>query len=360
MGLKLCGFVIALQDGFGELQIPVANLAPCECVKRVGRVVEPVVGEGLVDRFPHLGRFTDDPFVQRLADVWHRGVAAVRDLVVFGKAEGIPQLCPEVPIAFDPVLRQFQHAADSRHLGHGKAQGVGPEFVHNNERVHDVAAGFRHLFTLLVADELVEVDGVERVFTLNRLGHHHHAGDPEEQDVLAGDEDIAGEVFREFIGLFGPAEGAERPETGGEPCVEDVIISIDFKLTFTIIRFANHRETAPAFRVLSCDNFYFLGIAALIVGFCLRNGFGFSWCTEKFEASVCIVTRSIVTPELTIPNRYLMPPPKLPRDAPWLDVLKPVVEHLFAAFGHDCHVAVLHRIQSWANDLVRVHEPLVS
>ena len=33
--------------------------------------------------------------------------------------------------------------------------------------------------------------------------------------------------------------------------------------------------------------------------------------------------------------------------------------HLFAAFRHDLNVAVPHRVQRWADDLVRVHEPLV-
>ena len=58
----------------------------------------------------------------------------------------------------------------------------------------------------------MQVDGVERVFAFNGLGHHHHPGDPEKQDVLSGDQHVTGEVLGEFVGLFRPAERAERPQ----------------------------------------------------------------------------------------------------------------------------------------------------
>ena len=67
---------------------------------------------------------------------------------------------------------------------------------------------------------------MEGLLPQDRLGHHHHAGDPEEQDILTGDEDVAREVFHRLV-FSRPAKGAERPKAGGEPCVEDVRVAPD-------------------------------------------------------------------------------------------------------------------------------------
>ena len=140
---------------------------------------------------------------------------------MLGKAERVPQFGAKVPVAFDPIFGDFQHTAQGRHLGVRKAQGVGAICVDHVQWVDDVALGLGHFFAFGVAHQLVKVDGLERVLFQHGLGHHHHAGDPEEQDILTGDKNVAGEVFHCLI--FGrPAESAERPKAGGEPCVEDV------------------------------------------------------------------------------------------------------------------------------------------
>ena len=54
-----------------------------------------------------------------------------------------------------------------------------------------------------------------------------------------------------------------------------------------------------------------------------------------------------------------MSPPKLARDAPWLDIIQPVVINFLATFWHDLHITIAHSIQSWPNDLVGIYEPLV-
>ena len=130
--------------------------------------------------------------------------------------------------------------------GEGEADGVGAEALDDVDGVDDVALGLGHLLAVGVADEAVDVDlsegdGVgERA--LAAVGHgdvegevaaeHDHAGDPEEEDVEAGDEEawwgrklarssVICEACRLASGV-GPAEGGEGEQTGGEPGVEDV------------------------------------------------------------------------------------------------------------------------------------------
>ena len=52
--------------------------------------------------------------------------------------------------------------------------------------------------------------------------HHDHPGHPEEQDVKGGDQCRSGIILLELECLIGPAEGRERPQSRGEPCIKYV------------------------------------------------------------------------------------------------------------------------------------------
>jgi hypothetical protein len=78
---------------------------------------------------------------------------------------------------------------------------------------------------VLVADHAVQDDRLEgRDAVVDVQAEHHHPGDPEEEDVVAGDQDGVRVELREAVGLFGPAERGERPQAGGEPGVQDVAV----------------------------------------------------------------------------------------------------------------------------------------
>ena len=53
----------AVEEGFGELDVPVADPAPDEGIERVRGVVEAEGGEGRVDLFADAGGLADDPAV---------------------------------------------------------------------------------------------------------------------------------------------------------------------------------------------------------------------------------------------------------------------------------------------------------
>ena len=95
---------------------------------------------------------------------------------------------------------------------------------------------FDILSTLLVADEGVDVDVAERHFLHEVQAHHHHPGDPEEDDVEAGDEGARRVVAPQLRRLVGPAERRERPQGRREPGVEHVLVA--------------HEVTCGALRIL--------------------------------------------------------------------------------------------------------------
>ncbi len=114
-----------------------------------------------------------------------------------------------------------------------------PKRFDDLDGVDDVALGLRHLLAIGVADEGVDVDLAEGdgvgEGARGAVGHrdvehevgaeHDHAGDPEEEDVEAGDEELGGiEGWRSgwVAAVAGPAEDGKGKQAGGEPGVEDV------------------------------------------------------------------------------------------------------------------------------------------
>ena len=73
----------------------------------------------------------------------------------------------------------------------------------------------------------MDIDVAERHFVHEMQAHHHHPGDPEEDDVEAGDEHARRIAVFQLRRLVRPAEGGEGPERGGKPGVEDVGIAPD-------------------------------------------------------------------------------------------------------------------------------------
>ena len=132
-------------------------------------------------------------------------------MVHFRKPRCVPQLGAKIAIALDPIDRQFQHAANGRHLRHGKTQRIGTKFVDNLKWINHVALGLGHLVTFFVAHQLVQINGVKRVFVDNSLLHHHHSCHPEKQNILSRDQNIGREIFFQRVGLVGPAQRADRP-----------------------------------------------------------------------------------------------------------------------------------------------------
>ena len=306
----------ALHDRLGELDIPVADHAPDELVERIGGLVQAEVGQGLVDRLVGAGEFTQHPLVDREAG--RRGIEALRQrrAIHLGEARRVPQLGREVARALDPGRRQPQ-AAGLRcgQRRHGEAQRVGAVFVDQLQGIDHVPLGLGHLLALLVRHQPVQVDGAERHLLHEVHAHHHHAGDPEEQDVPSGDERAGRIVLRHFRRLVRPAQGRERPQGRAEPGVEHVGI---------------------AFEV------YVLAVMRTRLGFRLLLG-------ERHE-------HFLVRP---VPGRNLVAPPELARHAPRLDVLHPAEEILAAALGHELHPTVARRRQRRLRELLGIGVPLL-
>ena len=357
--------MLSVEERFGEFHVPVADLAPDEFVERVGGEVEAELGQCLLHLGRRAGGLADDPAV---GGGFRRGRGALGrvtlpDAVHLGKAAGVPELGAEIPVSRNALRVELQHATERGHGRIGKAQGIGAVFVDDLQRVDDVAQGLGHLLALGVADEAMEIDGVEGDILDHGKLHHHHPGDPEEDDVEAGDQHGGREILLQLRRLFRPAQRPDGPETGGEPGVQHVGIAPDGidqlgRVLRNVVFGQGCRQSGDGFRpVGDLDH---AGVVQRMGQGCqrveegLRDGsearralrlglaLGIAAIAEDAQ-DLDLVQRlvALVVAELlgldgeAIPDRDLVAPPELPGDAPGFDVFEPVEIGLLARLRHD-------------------------
>ncbi len=156
----------------------------------------------------------------------------------------------------------------------------------------------------------MQVDGRVRRSSEQRQRQHRLAGHPKEEDVVAGLAHVGGEEALHVGGVFGPAERGERPQPGGKPRVEHVLVLRDH--------------------------------AAAALG-ALRGVF------DGAPLQVAI---------LAVPHRDAVAPPQLAADTPVADVLHPMEPRLLEAVGNDAHRSVADHADRLFGQRLGADEPL--
>ena len=315
-GFNLGSFVITQQHRFDEFEIPIAEDVPDETIGRARRLVETIPFNLDREIGGDAGDFPDDPFVDVLRQCCGIKTFDAGTFVHFAEARSVPEFGAEVAIAFHAVRREFDVAALSRHCRQREAQGVGAVFVDQLERVDDIAFGLGHFLAALVAHQCVDVNILERHFMFEVQAHHHHAGDPEEDDVESRDDNTCRIVTRKLRRFIRPAHCRERPEARRKPSVEHVFVT-------------RQRN----------------GLAEMLVCQCLRFRF---IIRDKNLAIVCV------------PCRNAMAPPELARNAPRFNVAHPLEVSLLPVLRDEARVTLLHRCDGGFGKRRGIDVPLVS
>ena len=309
-----------LQLGLRDLDVPVAEVAPEEAVELLRGGGEFEAGERLLEDTHRVGERREDGVVVLVEE---RGLEAGRDGVEravvahlaahLAEARGVPELVAEVAAALDAFLVELHVLAERRDLEQAEAQAVGAVLRDELERIGRVAERLRHLATLFVADDAVEIDVLERNALLDRRARageleagHDHARDPEEDDVGAGGQ-RGGRIERVEAALLlrvgvGPAKRADRPEPRGGPGVEHVLLLVP----------------------------------VLQVGRAVEGNVDLRRVLEVGLGELLLVNA------LPIPDRDAVAPPELAADAPILDAVEPVEVNLRPALRVELDQAVAH------------------
>ena len=192
------------------------------------------------------------------------GEAAVLALGVHQhEAARVPELVAEVAVALAALGVEVDVASQARQRAEGEAHRVGAEAgdavrelggrvlpdlrrglrpaqpgralleqrlegdaVDQVDRVEHVALGLAHPLSVRVAHQTVDVDVAEGHLAGELQRHHDHPGDPEEDDVVAGDEHARWQEQLQLLRLLRPAERGEGHQRRRVPGVEDVGVAM--------------------------------------------------------------------------------------------------------------------------------------
>ena len=124
---------------------------------------------------------------------------------------------------------------------------------------------------------------MERHFLHEVQPQHHHARDPEKDDVEAGNENARGVVAGKLRRLFGPSQRGEGPQARREPGVEHVLVVPNLSRTGRTVNVAFGFGTIPPtaeYRRL-WHNFHFL--AEVLTRLLYRFRFGLGTKCLKLE-----------------------------------------------------------------------------
>ena len=217
-------------------------------------------------------------------------------------ARGVEELVGQ-RLALADLLGGVADVLGARHRQQPEAHRVGAVGVDLVDRVDAGSQRLAHPPAVGRLDDRVHVDVGEGDLAGELEPHHHHPRDPQEEDVARRREHVGRVEGGQLGRLLGPAQGRERPQRGGEPRVEHVGIAL------------------PA-RALG-----------------------------RLDADVGLLV-------LAVPDRDLVAPPQLARDAPGADVAQPLQVAARLRLGMDAHAPVLDGRDRGLGQLVHGHEPL--
>ena len=142
------------------------------------------------------------------------------------EAQRVPKLVVEAARLVAFFFIEAQLLRFEAHLAQDpEAEAVGTVFLDQVHRVDGVAEALAHLAPLQIEDQRRDEHGRERDPAYDVQSHHHHARDPQEDDLAAGDHDLIGIPRLEFGRVVGPTEDREWPQRAREPRVERVGIA---------------------------------------------------------------------------------------------------------------------------------------
>ena len=156
----------------------------------------------------------------------------------------------------------------------------------------------------------MDINGLERLLVHLLHTREDHTSNPEEDDVITGDQNRSRIEVIQLAGLFRPAEGRERPQCRGEPGIQNVLFLMD-------VRTAALRANGDVF---------------------LGNG--------HLAAVLTVVSRNTVTP------------PQLTGNAPVVNIFHPTQVGVCKTTGNKLDAAVMNNVHSGLCQRSHLNEPL--
>ena len=304
-----CAVAACLDTGLCQLDVPVAVNVPDKVVKLLTRNAQLKCFEVLVYFLGKGVELAYYPLILHCKIFGETCELEVIGQVHHDKSGSVPQLVCKVSGSLYLVLDVAHIISGSIACCKHKAESVCAVLVDDLQRVDAVAQRLGHLSALRVSYQTVDKNGIERSLAHILNAAEHHSDYPEEDDIIACYQCVCGIEILKIFSVVGPAQCGERPQCGGEPCVQSVGI-------------LSHRLAALG---ANCGAFL---------------------CNDHLAAVVAVECG------------YLMTPPYLTGDAPVTDIFKPVIIYFVKTLWNELCLAILYSVDSRLCKRLHLNEPL--
>ena len=225
-------------------------------------------------------------------------------------AAGIPQLIGKVTHCFAALYVETHVVTGGIASNHIHTQRIAAVLFNHFQRINAIAKTLGHLSALIITHQAVNQHGVEGCLTGMLTAGEDHSGNPEENDIVAGNQDICGIEVVQILGLFGPAKGLKGPQSRAEPGIQHIGVTLNVSASALF------------------------ALAGILTG-------------DGYMTTLCAG-----------PGGNLMTPPKLTGNTPIADIFHPVGVGLAETLGNELCLALIYNTQRFFGKGFHLHKPL--
>ena len=204
--------IFAVKSGLSQLDIPVAIAIPQEIINFLNSNAQFILFQIICNLSNQGVQLGQHPLISnRQLLCYGQFILGILVQIHQHIAAGIPQLISKVAHRLT-ALHIETHIVTGRIAGdHIHTQGIAAILINHFQRINAVTQGLRHLSTLIITNQAVNQNSVERSLSGMLTAGEDHSGNPEENNVIAGNQHIGGIEVIQILCLFRPTECLKRP-----------------------------------------------------------------------------------------------------------------------------------------------------
>ena len=220
--------ILGIQASFRQLDIPVTIGIPDKVIYFLDCNTQFVFFQVFGDFGDQRIELAEYPLVRNFQFLCFRETSGcVFSQVHHDVARSVPKLVGKIAHCFT-ALHIETHVISRRVAGdHIHPQSIAAVFINHLQRVNAVAQRLGHFPSLIIPDQAMDQHSVERCFAGMGAAGEDHSGNPEENNVITGDQNIGGIEIIQILGLFRPAKSLKGPQGRAEPSIQHIRISLD-------------------------------------------------------------------------------------------------------------------------------------
>ena len=219
---------LVIKSSLGQLNIPVTEFIPDKFINQTACLTQLKLLQVGSNTLSGLGVTGHNPLVSQsiILLCWNKGLVKALQIHQH-KAGGIPQLVSKVSGSHNTIIDKSHIITRSVAGNQHKSQGISAILVNNLYWINTITQGFRHLPSLLISNQTMNVNSLEWNILAKFQSHHNHAGYPEENNIITSNQGAGWVELLQLRSFLWPAHSFKWPQARAEPGIQYILILME-------------------------------------------------------------------------------------------------------------------------------------